>query len=66
MMHVMILQHEDGHERYFGPLKNLELATKTAEAYFGCENTPYTVSFVPLIEPLGTEFLEAKRKDEET
>lgn len=65
-MHIMILQHENGHERHFGPLKDLDLAIKTAEAYFGYENTPYTVSFVPLIEPLGTEFLEAKKKDEET
>lgn len=65
MMHVMILQHEDGRERHFGPMEDLELAMKTAEAYFGYENTPYTVSFVPLIKPLGSEFLEAKRKDSE-
>lgn len=65
MNYVMILGHDDGHERHFGPIDDLELAMKTAEAYFGYENTPYSVSFVPLIEPLGSEFLEAKRKDSE-
>lgn len=63
--YVMILEHENGHARHFGPIQDLRLAIRTAEAYFGYEHTPYTVSFVPMTEPLGSEFLESKKKDGE-
>lgn len=66
MKHVMILEHEDGRTRYFGPVEDLDRALKVAEAYFGYDLTPYTVSFTPLTEPLGSEFLEAKTKDGES
>lgn len=65
MNYLMILDHEDGRTRYFGPIEDKDLAFRTAEAYFGYEKTPYTVSFVPLHEPLGSEFLECRRKDGE-
>lgn len=61
----MALDHEDGHTRYFGPVDDLQTAAKTAEAYFGYEGSPYTVSFLPLEEPLGSRFLECRRKDGE-
>ena len=41
-------------------------ASKTAEAYFAHEGTPYTVSFVPIIDPLESEFMECKRADGES
>jgi hypothetical protein len=61
----MILEHEDGKVRYFGPLDNIEAAFKVSNEYFGYQLTPYSVSFVPLIEPLGSKFLECKEKDGE-
>lgn len=66
MNYIMILEHDKGHVRYFGPIEDLRLATQTAEAYFGYDQTPYSVSFVPLIEPLGSQFLECKKKDGES
>lgn len=63
--YIMILEHEDGKVRYFGPLDNTDKALKVSGAYFGYQLSPYTVSFVPLMEPLGSKFLECKKEDGE-
>ena len=63
--HIMILEHEEGKVRYFGPLEDVETAARVSESYFGYQLTPYTVSFVPLIEPLGSEFLACLKEDDE-
>lgn len=65
MKYIMVLEHEKGHARHFGPLEDLDMAMRTAEAYFSYDNTPYTVSFLPLREPLGSEFMDCRRKDGE-
>lgn len=63
--YIMILEHEDGKVRHFGPLENIDIASKVSDAYFGYQLTPYTVSFVPLMEPLGSKFMECKKEDGE-
>lgn len=66
MKYIMALDHEDGHTRYFGPVYDLQVSFQNADAHFGYEGSPYTISFLPLEEPVESRFLEFKRKDGET
>lgn len=60
--YVLIVQHEDGRTKYFGPLEDAERALYAASAYFSYENTPFTISVTRLLEPLGSNFIQFREE----
>jgi hypothetical protein len=59
--YVLIVEHEDGRTRYFGPIESPETAIDAANQYFAYENTPFTVSLTTLSEPSLSNFLEFRK-----
>lgn len=61
-MNILILEHESGKVRYFGPFFSQEEALKT-EKYFCYEKTPYSLAVVKLETPTQEVFLNIKNQD---
>lgn len=61
--YVIIVEHEDGRTKYFGPVDDAEKALHVLNAYFAYENTPFSVSVTTLLEPLGSNFLKFREED---
>jgi len=60
-LYVLIIEHEDGRTRYFGPIGNPDIVTAAANQLFGYEKTPFTVSLTTLSEPSLSNFLEFRK-----
>ncbi len=62
---ILIVEHDSGKTRYFGPYFSSEEVIKAAD-FFGYENSPYSVSAVEMKDPLSfDDFLACKEQDNE-
>lgn len=61
-MHVIIVEHEDGRTKYFGPIDEPKKFFDFLENCFAYENTPFTVSMTTLLEPSEKEFLKFRKE----
>jgi len=62
---ILIVEHDNGKTRYYGPFESQNQATSAAEEYFGYKNTPYHVT-IRTVEKFSEEaVLNCKKQDKE-
>lgn len=57
---VLIVEHDNGVTRYFGPFDSSEKALQVG-GYFGYDNTPYHVSVTEMIVPFSPNYVSTIR-----